>query len=557
MDKNKYRILNTIATGSTAVLYKAVQTSLDRNVVVKKLHAHLTSDPDFTRRFELEAKAAASLDHENIVRIIDSGVAGGNYFIIMEYIKGKSLKGLIDKNGIFEEDIALLIAYEICMGLEHAHQRGIIHRDIKPANIMISGDGAVKITDFGLAKLKRAQLQQTASDTLLGTPLYMSPEQAIGEGVDNRSDIFSLGTICYEMLTGAQPFSGDNYAAVINNIISSEVKPPSKLGKLSGAAESIVMKSLSREPGKRFRSAGEMASHIEAVVGKEKILASRRILKHFVFGEGGSGIPAARSSKKIKRKKRKKALPIAAAFIIAAAAAFFYIYPEAARELSSNIRRIALKNPSPPAGTEILAARQGMGPQVEIMDAIDEADAAEPETTEAVPPAPAEPETVIVEVPVPVETKVEEPPEEPARAPEGLLDIHVQPKAAIYIDGKQRLFGNHLGPMPIGSGSHSLLIKRTGYIDYSELLNVKAEELSRRRITLQRLKGKIEFTTQPGVKVFIDGKMVGITPLSMPVVIESGPHKVRLQKKGHVPWENEVEIQPEKTLSLRVSLVSI
>ena len=210
MNRHNYQILNTIATGSTAVLYKAIQTSLDRKVVIKKLHAHLTSNSEFTKRFELEAKAAASLDHENIVRIIDSGNVDGNYFIIMEYIDGLSLQEFIERNDRIDEDIALLITHEICMGLDHAHQRGIIHRDIKPANIMITRDGIVKITDFGLAKLKDIQISQTTTNTLLGTPLYMSPEQAIGERIDGRSDIFSLGTICYEMLTGKQPFFGNH-----------------------------------------------------------------------------------------------------------------------------------------------------------------------------------------------------------------------------------------------------------------------------------------------------------------------------------------------------------
>ena len=204
-DERNYQILNTLATGGTAVLYKAIQTSLDRHVVVKRLHSHLISDPNFTKRFEIEAKAAASLDHENIVRIIDFGSSHDNYYIVMEYIEGLSLKELLDKHGALDPELALLVAREICLGLDHAHQHGIIHRDIKPANIMITSDGQVKITDFGLAKLHQAQTHQTVANTLLGTPLYMSPEQAIGDTVDGRSDLFSLGTMCYEMITGTHP----------------------------------------------------------------------------------------------------------------------------------------------------------------------------------------------------------------------------------------------------------------------------------------------------------------------------------------------------------------
>ena len=148
----------------------------------------------------------------------------------MEYIDGFALSDILEKHGPLEDEIALLIAREICIGLDHAHQHGIIHRDIKPANIMITATGQVKITDFGLAKLIGNQIQHTVADTLLGTPLYMSPEQAIGDGIDGRSDIFSLGTICYEMVTGRQPFR-EHYAAVIQNIIKCTPPPPSRIRK--------------------------------------------------------------------------------------------------------------------------------------------------------------------------------------------------------------------------------------------------------------------------------------------------------------------------------------
>ncbi|MDD3643502.1 MAG: serine/threonine-protein kinase, partial [Candidatus Krumholzibacteria bacterium] len=280
MQSRNYRIIRTLATGGTAVLYQAVQTSLDREVVIKCLHPHLTADGSFTRRFEVEAKAAASLDHENIVRIIDSGISEGRYFIVMEYIDGPSLGRVIERRGKLERDAALLIAREICLGLEHAHRRGIVHRDIKPANIMVTSAGLVKITDFGLAKLCRSELQQTVADTLLGTPLYMSPEQAAGESVDGRSDLFSLGTICYEMLTGEQPFIADTYAAVIQKIIGGQVRPPSRLvPSLDAAADRIVMRALSRDPSRRFESAAAMRAEIEAALGMDAGYSSRESIR--------------------------------------------------------------------------------------------------------------------------------------------------------------------------------------------------------------------------------------------------------------------------------------
>jgi serine/threonine-protein kinase len=572
MNRHNYQILNTIATGSTAVLYKAIQTSLDRKVVIKKLHAHLTSNSEFTKRFELEAKAAASLDHENIVRIIDSGNVDGNYFIIMEYIDGLSLQEFIERNDRIDEDIALLITHEICMGLDHAHQRGIIHRDIKPANIMITRDGIVKITDFGLAKLKDIQISQTTTNTLLGTPLYMSPEQAIGERIDGRSDIFSLGTICYEMLTGKQPFFGNNYAAVIENIISSTVNPPSKAADVSRTADSIVMKALSRQPGKRFRSAGEMANNIEASLGHDTILSSRRIVKNFAFGE--NKVTASETIKaSTKNKKKKKMLPLTIAAIIIMGLTAIGLNPEIATKISSTAKRVISQNPTLPSGNQLAAGNNGIiGTQIKIFDAKPDTTATKMEKTDGVRTETfAKPtDTTKVHSDAPDSSTADR--NEQNTAPEpiieakevkapvqkistGYIDIHIKPEAAIFIDGKQRLFGSQLGPMSISAKRHTILIRRADYQDYSEIITIKKDELSKRRITLKKAMGKINFSTQEGVKILIAGNLMGITPLNSPIVIESGQHTIKLIKKGYLPWENKVEVQSNKTLLLKVSLI--
>ncbi|MCH7549833.1 MAG: serine/threonine protein kinase, partial [Candidatus Krumholzibacteriota bacterium] len=223
-DSKNIKIIQTIASGGTAVMYKAVQTSLDRIVAVKRLHKHLTDDENFTRRFILEAKAAASLDHPNIVRVIDFGKEEHGYQMVMEFVEGETLKDVLDRWRPIRHDLALAIVHQILLGLEHAHEKGIVHRDIKPGNVMMTKLGEVKIADFGLAKLTQASHSHTADNSILGTPLYMSPEQAFGESVDQRSDLFSLGTVLYELLTGVQPFASDNYMGVIQNIISKELE---------------------------------------------------------------------------------------------------------------------------------------------------------------------------------------------------------------------------------------------------------------------------------------------------------------------------------------------
>ena len=202
-----YEIKELIATGGMAAIYRAVDVRTGNTVAIKILHGHLAQDKDFITRFEREAQAAANLKHENIIDIFGYGEAAGVYYIAMEYIEGKSLKELINSVKFTPHDIALAIVYEICQGIEHAHQKGVVHRDLKPANILVNKEGKVKITDFGLAQAQDLT-SITVTGAIVGTPAYMSPEQAAGRKIDTRSDIFSLGVVVYEMVTGAKPFQG-------------------------------------------------------------------------------------------------------------------------------------------------------------------------------------------------------------------------------------------------------------------------------------------------------------------------------------------------------------
>jgi serine/threonine protein kinase len=590
-----YQICNTLATGGTAVLYKAIQTSLDRPVVIKKLHSHLISDPNFTRRFQLEAKSAASLDHENIVRIIDFGSSEGNYYIVMEYIDGPSLKDVLSSRRALGEELTLLIAHEICMGLDHAHQHGIIHRDIKPANIMITGEGQVKITDFGLAKLHQSQTQQTVASTLLGTPLYMSPEQAIGDSIDGRSDLFSLGTICYEAMTGTQPFLGDNYAAVIQNIINGSVSAPSRLRKgISPEADALVMKALHREPGKRFRSALEMARAIESLLGQERILSLRERLKRLANGE--DDVTAGNRLQAPKRSRKRSIVPLGlAAAGIAAAVAIIAMNPRGAGNLMNAFR--ALRESHPVASpSEPLIAGQGEELSGISMTILEEQPAGRPVLPDATAPdtgaaqLEAPPDTGIIlksgtrhltfpeaeaarraelekaklikepDLPSPKPVEPASAPPEPAReeAPAtGFIDVTVEPAADISIDGRFRTFGDRLSMLELSAGTHELTCRSEGRRDYVETVQIRRGELSRRRIVLEQLTGTLVLRTERDTQVFIDGIFKGTVPLSGPLSIPVGRHKIELKKTGYRVWTNVIFVPRDDTVRLTVSLVPI
>ncbi|TET63575.1 MAG: PEGA domain-containing protein, partial [Candidatus Stahlbacteria bacterium] len=277
-----FEIKELIATGGMAAIYKAVQVSLDRVVAVKILHGHLAQDKNFITRFEREAKAAANLKHENIVNIIDYGEAEDVYFIAMEYVEGKSLKDLINSIKFVPHDIALAIAHEISQGLNHAHKKGVVHRDIKPANILISYDGMVKIADFGLAQAQDLT-SITITGSIVGTPAYMSPEQAAGKKVDHRTDIFSSGVVIYEMITGVKPFRGENYSSVIHEILT--VKPPKPADAnpvITREVNDIIEKMLEKNLDKRYQHISEVCEDISSYSRRKNIEISRNSIGEFI-----------------------------------------------------------------------------------------------------------------------------------------------------------------------------------------------------------------------------------------------------------------------------------
>ena len=206
---DRYEIIKSIGEGGMANVYLAYDTILDRRVAIKVLRGDLSGDEKFVRRFQREALSASSLSHPNIVEMYDVGEDNGLYYIVMEYIEGKTLKQLIKKRGSLTLSEAIDIMLQLTDGISHAHDSYIIHRDLKPQNIMIREDGSIKITDFGIAMaLNSTQLTQTNS--VMGSVHYLPPEQASGKGSTIRSDIYSMGILFYELLTGQLPFKGDN-----------------------------------------------------------------------------------------------------------------------------------------------------------------------------------------------------------------------------------------------------------------------------------------------------------------------------------------------------------
>jgi len=270
----KFRIIGEIGHGGMGIVYKAEDLKLKRFVALKFLPPHLMDSPELKERFLVEAQAAAALSHSNICVIHEVGEDRGQPYIAMEFVEGETLRDRIRRGPVKAEE-ALEIAIQIAAGLDEAHRKGIIHRDIKSANIMVTAKGLAKVMDFGLAKL-RGGASLTKSMTTLGTVSYMSPEQARGDNLDGRSDIWSLGVVIYETLTAELPFKGDHDQTVIHAILHREPQPPSRIvAGLPRGLDDIVLRALAKNAPDRYRSMEELREDLEAVAKGLRPLKAR------------------------------------------------------------------------------------------------------------------------------------------------------------------------------------------------------------------------------------------------------------------------------------------
>ena len=258
----RYEITGELGRGAMGVVYKAVDPVIGRTVAVKTIRLSEEGTglkrPELLARFQTEARAAGLLTHPNIVVVFDAGEEDGLYYITMELVEGKSLQALLDGGHSFPLPRTLRIMEQTCCALQFAHERNVVHRDIKPANLMLTADDTVKITDFGTAKiLQFGSMQQTSH--VMGTPSYMSPEQVKGRAVDGRSDIFSLGVMLYEMVTGEKPFPGQNITTVIYKIVNEDPVPPRQIDpSIHPGISAVVMNALAKEPEQRYQSCRQM-----------------------------------------------------------------------------------------------------------------------------------------------------------------------------------------------------------------------------------------------------------------------------------------------------------
>ena len=263
MIDGRYRVVSRVGSGGMAEVYCAEDTQLGRRVAVKLLHERFAQDAEFVERFRREASSAASLSHANIVSVYDRGEWGGTYYIAMEFLDGRSLDSIVREEAPLEPDRAIELTEQVLRAARFAHRRNVVHRDLKPHNVIIDDEGRVKVTDFGIARAGASEITQTGS--IMGTARYLSPEQAQGHAVGARSDLYAIGIMLYELLTGTVPFEGESVVAIALRHLSEPPRPPSTLvPSISPNLDAIVMRALEKDPQRRFADADEFLGALEA-----------------------------------------------------------------------------------------------------------------------------------------------------------------------------------------------------------------------------------------------------------------------------------------------------
>src|SRR5690349_22708957 len=261
----RYRVLDRVGSGGMAEVYCAQDLQLGRKVALKILYRRFAEDREFVERFRREASSAAGLQHQHVVAVYDRGEYDGTYYIAMEYLEGRSLKSIIQQEAPLDPDRAIDLTIQVLRAARFAHRRGIIHRDLKPHNVIVDGEDRAKVTDFGIARAGASDMTQTGS--IMGTAQYLSPEQAQGHAVSAQSDIYSVGIILYEMLTGRVPFEGECAVTIALKHVNERATPPSAYNPaVTPELEEVVMRALEKDPARRYPDAD---AFIAALQGQE------------------------------------------------------------------------------------------------------------------------------------------------------------------------------------------------------------------------------------------------------------------------------------------------
>uniref|UniRef100_A0A7C6AG00 non-specific serine/threonine protein kinase n=1 Tax=candidate division WOR-3 bacterium TaxID=2052148 RepID=A0A7C6AG00_UNCW3 len=554
-----FEIKELIATGGMAAIYKANQVTLDRIVAVKVLHGHPSQDKDFIIRFEREAKAAANLQHENIVNIIDFGQEEEVYFIAMEYVDGKSLKDILNQVKFIPQEIALGIVLEIGKGLGYAHQKGIVHRDIKPANILIGYDGIVKIADFGLAQAQDLTTI-TVTGAIVGTPAYMSPEQAAGKKVDNRSDIFSLGVVFYEMLTGVKPFKGENYSSVIHEILTiNPIKAFEANPLIAKELSTVIERMLEKDPDKRYQNIEEVSEDIIIQMKRTRTEINRKDIGDFIS-------KPEEKLKNLMEKRKERHFERGIYFMNSGY--------EKIDDAIAEFEKVLLLDPNDARAKNYLETLKTKRAKIPSQKKIKEKKPAKKSPIFIGMLAGLIAIAIIIYFILNSFFRVMS-----SKELTGMAVVNtVPPGAEIFFDNDSTGMITPATLKGLTIGEHQLELKKNGYKPFVQKIEIKGNDTLKLDITLLteiakedtaniikppvpkkqsppiQGMGYLKVKVEPWARIYIDGKYVETTPIARSLPVSSGVHSVRLENPNYKVWQRNLRFNPGDTLNLNVRL---
>jgi predicted Ser/Thr protein kinase len=571
----RYEITGELGRGAMGVVYKALDPTIGRTVALKtmRLDVHGLDAQEMVRRFQNEARAAGVLNHPNIVTIYDAGEQDGIFYIAMEFIEGTTLHELLVEKRVLATDEVLQLTRQICRGLDYAHSNSIVHRDIKPANIMITGNGTVKIMDFGIAK---SGGQVTNTGQVLGTPNYMSPEQVKGRQLDGRSDLFSLGVILYEMMTGEKPFVGQNVTTIIYKIVNENPITPRDLDvTVHPGLSAIVTKALAKAPDDRYQTGADLVRDLEnyklagpvrsgstvaissPAPGPEKtlVLPVRVVSGSTVRAAGAAAaapalakapFPMRRPTTAIIASKSSMLLATIVTIVVLGSAMGGYAYHRTkvkmhqlaedakAKEAQQQAAQepIAIPIPSPTPEKEVIASDTTVKffPTKKSRSA---------QKQPAPQKATSSPNKVFIQ--------------------QSELKLLSQPESAkVEIDGWSE--PNWVTPFTashLAAGMHTVVFSRPGYLQQTKSVESVAGKSIDVSAELAPSVSTIVVTSNPqGANIWVDGKDSGLTTPTQ-LTVEKGFHKVTVRKAGFKEMSTEETVAEGQTLSFSPVLLSV
>ena len=586
----RYQIVSELGRGSMGVVYQGFDPIIGRTVAIKTMLTEGFAPAEFEEykaRFQREAQSAGILAHPNIVTVYDFGEDSGVLYLAMEFLEGKSLQALVEEQTILPVETIIPMYEQVCSALDHAHRHRIVHRDIKPANIMILESGLVKVTDFGIAKMM--SMGMTQAGQILGTPNYMSPEQVKGRSVDGRSDIFSLGVILYELVTGEKPFGGQNITTVIYKIINENPISPRELDATIPVGLSyVIQKALAKSQDERYQTCRELAEDLrnyrsvggaaapsatvilrvppiqapppEALPPPARVPSAPVAAQPQVAAEPQPPRPLSVQVIPPHRPQPRGASPavwvLLTLLVVGAAGGGYYYFKYKPEHPAATPTTPTAERPAETPGTTTPPATEGGTPTTPQTETVTTPPSNPPTETAAAQNTPSEPKPQVREAQGPELARPTAPPPAGGRgtaAPKiGQLVVTSNVDGAkITIDGRSAPGWVTPCTIPnLPAGAHSVVVSREGYSDAQESVTVEGGRTATVRPTLTVPSGEISIETNPpGIEVFIDGQAVGLSPARKTLGV--GQHTYALRQAGKDIFSSAFEIKHDGQMLTR------